>query len=70
MREPPRQEILYPLTEALDMKWFQDGVGDPPTIVHTIEVNFQHRTITLPEGKFDLDNFLYVVRDIMRLRLP
>lgn len=64
MREPPRQEILYSLIEVSDMKWFQDGIGTPSVIAHVVKVDFRCRTIALPEGKFDLDDFLHIAKDI------
>lgn len=64
MRKPPQQEILYSLIEASDMEWFKSGMGTPSVIAHAMGVDFQHRTIILPEGKFDLDSFLHTVESI------
>jgi hypothetical protein len=71
MRLRPRQEVSYSLIEASDTEWSKDGTGAPSVIAHVMEVDFQRRTVTLPEGKFDLGNFLRVVEDMqLRLRSP
>lgn len=76
MREPPCQEILYSLIEvsSIELPQGEGGIGVSATtgtyaIAHTVRVDLQQRTILLPRGKFSLDNFLHIARDI-QLRLP
>ena len=60
----PQQEMLYSLIEASDAKWFQDETETPSVIAHVVKVDLQQRTIILPKGEFNLDNFLHIVKDI------
>lgn len=67
MKKPPYQGIPYPLIEITDV--WSPTLDIAYTVNRTARVDFQHRTITLPGGKFDLDSFLRIAEDV-RLRLP
>lgn len=61
----PHQEILFSLVEPVDTAWLRDGVGDPSSATHVMEVDLRRRTIILPGGKFDLNHFLRQVRSML-----
>lgn len=70
MRKLPRQKISYSLNEPLNVEQFGGNLPELVSITTGIvEVDFQQHTVILPEGKFDLDSFLRIAKDI-RLRLP
>lgn len=59
------QKMSYSLTKPLNVEWLSaDWPGAMETTASVVEVDFQRRTVTLPEGKFDLDNFLRIAKDI------
>lgn len=62
---PTEQEMFYSLTKPLNIEWLSaDWPGAIETTASIVKVDFQRRTITLPGGKFDLDNFLRIAKDV------
>lgn len=73
---PTKQEMLYSLIEvsSIELPQGEGGIGVSATtgtcaIAHIVRVDLRQRTILLPRGKFNLDNFLHIAKDIC-LRLP
>jgi len=73
MESPARREMSYSLIEpvGINVKWSGKGwlTEGMTAVASPVRVDFQQRTITLPEGKFDLDCFMRIAKDIC-LRLP